>query len=137
MLGITPFTVAVANEDKTFSNETYDEAQKFLSEPGRAHLIGILHDGKMANFLELMEKNFYPAGTKKNRRFSLRVLRWNEVYFSLASVPLRDVNGIQKLARTQLLMLKPSKLTMLDGKGAKPFPFELEHSYMFRLLTSR
>jgi len=100
------------------------ELEEMTKDETKFFVIGMLHPGRIgfALFSTLLEYRHYPPDTLKNDLFQLVVLKWEEIYWGVISIPIWDKVFADRIAKETGLKFADGIPSMIGGEGVKTFP---------------
>ncbi len=82
-------------------------------------------------FASILEYKFYPPNTPKNEEFIMQILRWEELTYSIISIPMKEKAYAEAVAKTVGMRIANGVPTMFGGPGGEPkfFPVRVDHAF--------
>lgn len=113
--------------------ESDKELRKFMKDESFVHYIGMIVPPRpgVGELLEFVEHEYYKPGTPRNDLFLMRIIRWEDMVWSLVSIPIRERSYVEKAVRSFGLRIVDGVPSVLSGGKLDRFPYENERTYTF------
>lgn len=93
---------------------------KFVTESDKNHIIGMVDRPGVTCFFGFIEYNWYPPGSIRSNLLVMNVVRWQDIYWTVGSVPNDKMGAIRQLASFLRLHLSDGIPTILEGGPLNP-----------------
>jgi hypothetical protein len=104
---------------------------KWFEDPSRIHYICMTMPPRPGCqlFCSILEYKFYPPTTDKNKLFILQVMKWEEMVYTVISIPIKDKAYAEAVAKTCGMRIANGVPTLLSQDKPKFFPINVDNAF--------
>ena len=98
--------------------DTLNLLKGILEKPDYVHFVGMVmppRPGVRLCFTKL-EYTYFIPGTPRNQKFHFSALKWKEIIWAIASIPVKDAHLMEKVASETGLRITRNHLITADGE---------------------
>ena len=104
--------------------ESPTDYQRFFADPSFIHYAGMLNPPRpgVLDCVQMLENIHYKPGSDRNHLFLLRLLDWQDILWTIVSIPIAEKANMERVAQVNGLRIANGVPTMFADGGIHSFP---------------
>jgi hypothetical protein len=104
--------------------ESLTDLKVFIADPYFIHYLGMLSPPRpgVLDCVQLLEYTYFPPWTERNALFHARVIEWQDIMWSMISIPIGDREMMDKSAMANRLRVANGVPIVFSGGEMYSFP---------------
>ena len=119
----------IAQSDGTLAKETKEEFNAFFAKPDFIHYICLLTRPRITDCCTTLEQKLYKPGTKRNEKFFLRFIEWENLTWCIVSIPYYEKEYMEMVAVAYKMRVANGIPTMISDGSITYFPVNTPQSF--------